>query len=103
MISADGGTWKKTEVDTTSLWEIGQNKTSKQIISELQELGDRETGLEDTLELLKSPFHEARLLALAELLLHDREDLIQKAAGWMLRYAIEKFPEGQKAFLQGSR
>ncbi|MHB9112140.1 MAG: DNA alkylation repair protein [Thermoleophilia bacterium] len=37
---------------------------AEQIITEMKELGDRETALDDTLELLKSPFHEARLLAL---------------------------------------
>lgn len=70
-------------------------------------------------------------LALAELLLYDREDLIHKAAGWMLRevgnrdinaeteflikyyrqmprtmlrYAIEKFPESERqAFLRGTK
>ena len=46
----------------------------------------------------------ADTLVLAQLLLHDREDLIHKAVGWMLRYAIEKFPEAQRqAFLRGDR
>jgi 3-methyladenine DNA glycosylase AlkD len=73
----------------------------------------------------------ADTLALAEELMEDKEDLIHKAAGWMLRevgkrertvevrfldrhyrqmprtmlrYAIEKFPEGERqAFLRGER
>ena len=70
-------------------------------------------------------------LALSEMLLHDREDLIHKAVGWMLRevgkrnredadgflikhykqmprtmlrYAIERLPETERlAYLRGTR
>lgn len=93
-------------------------------------LGERRIGIMSTFRFIKAGDF-ADTLALAELLLHDREDLIHKAVGWMLRevgnrdfhaeeefllkhyrdmprtmlcYAIEKFPEGQRqAFLQGSR
>lgn len=38
-------------------------------------------------------------LALCELLLHDKEDLIHKAAGWMLREAGKRDIEAEKIFL----
>ena len=37
--------------------------------------------------------------ALAEVLMHDTEDLIHKATGWMLRYAGDKDPARLTAFL----
>ncbi len=95
-----------------------------------QSLWERRIGIMSTFRFIKAGDF-ADTLALAELLLHDREDLIHKAVGWMLRavgnrdfhveeefllkhyrdmprtmlrYAIEKFPEGERrAFLQGSR
>ena len=36
---------------------------------------------------------------LAEILLHDKEDLIHKAVGWALRYAGDKEPKRLMRFL----
>ena len=41
--------------------------------------------------------------ALSELLLHDREDLIHKAVGWMLRYSGDQDPARLRAFLDEHR
>ena len=37
--------------------------------------------------------------AIAEMLIHDKEDLVNKATGWMLRYAGDKNPVKLKALL----
>lgn len=93
-------------------------------------LWERRIGMMSTFQFIKQgDFTDT--LALAELLLYDREDLIHKAVGWMLRevgnrdmtaeeaflvkhyremprtmlrYAIEKFPEDKRqAYLNGTR
>jgi 3-methyladenine DNA glycosylase AlkD len=91
---------------------------------------ERRIGIVSTFQFIKRrDFSDT--LAVVELLLNDKEDLIHKAAGWMLRevgkrdpdaeksflakhyrqmprtmlrYAIEKFPEGERqAYLHGTR
>ena len=93
-------------------------------------LWERRIGVMATFHFVKRG-HFSDTLAIAELLLKDREDLIHKAVGWMLRevgkrdlhaeedflvkfykkmprtmlrYAIEKLPETERqAYLQGTR
>jgi len=95
-----------------------------------KDLWERRIGVMSTFHFVKkNNFQDT--LAVAELLLHDQEDLIHKAVGWMirevgnrnrnsaegflakhyrqmprtmLRYAIEKFPEMErKAYLHGTK
>jgi len=95
-----------------------------------ESLWERRIGIMSTFYFIKrGRFSDT--LAIAELLLKDREDLIHKATGWMLReigkrdmpveegflnrfyrkmprtmlrYAIEKFPEAERqAYLKGTR
>ncbi|HCP35751.1 MAG TPA: DNA alkylation repair protein [Deltaproteobacteria bacterium] len=94
------------------------------------DLWERRIGVMSTLYFIKQDDH-VDILQIAEVLLEDDHDLIQKAVGWMLRevgkrdivreeafllkhykkmprtmlrYAIEKFPEKErKAYLQGEK
>ena len=93
-------------------------------------LWERRIGIMSTFHFIKRNYF-SDTLSIAELLLKDREDLIHKAVGWMLRetgkrdthaeevflnryyrrmprtmlrYAIEKMPEDQRqAYLRGTR
>jgi 3-methyladenine DNA glycosylase AlkD len=97
-------------------------------LSHSKSLWERRIGIMSTFHFIKKN-HFADTLVIAEMLLKDREDLIHKAVGWMLRevgkrdlgieegflgkfykvmprtmlrYAIEKFPEAERqAYLQG--
>ncbi len=64
-------------------------------------LWDRRMAVMATFHFIKRhDFNET--LGLAELLLCDKEDLLHKAVGWMLRYAIEKFPKDRRQqYLKG--
>jgi 3-methyladenine DNA glycosylase AlkD len=93
-------------------------------------LWERRIGIMSTFHFIKRN-HFSDTLAIAKILLKDKEDLIHKAVGWMLRetgkrdirveedflgkfygkmprtmlrYAIEKFPEGERqAYLRGMK
>ncbi len=106
-------------------------KRDKQILDDLaksKNIWERRITIMATFYFIKNHQY-ADALRIAEILLRDKEDLIQKAVGWMLReignrnldieefflrkhykdmprtmlrYAIEKFPEGKrKAYLTG--
>lgn len=94
------------------------------------DLWDRRIGIMSTFHFIKKE-EFSDTMAIAEILLYDKEDLIHKAAGWMLRevgkrnlaveerflikyhkvmprtmlrYAIEKLPEGKRlAYLHGTK
>lgn len=105
----------------------GDKKTIYQLAGS-KSLWERRIGIMSTFNFIKKN-HFADTLAIAEVLLNDKEDLIHKAVGWMLRevgkrdlkveegflmkfykemprtmlrYAIEKFPEAERqAYLNG--
>jgi 3-methyladenine DNA glycosylase AlkD len=108
------------------------NEDKKQIyqLAGSRSLWERRIGVMSTFHFIKRN-HFSDTLATAEMLLKDKEDLIHKALGWMLReigkrdlkveekflgkfykemprtmlrYAIEKFPETERlAYLRGTR
>jgi 3-methyladenine DNA glycosylase AlkD len=59
---------------------------------------ERRIGIVSTFHFIKrQDFSD--ILAVVELLLHDKEDLIHKAAGWMLREVGKRDPNAEKSFL----
>jgi 3-methyladenine DNA glycosylase AlkD len=108
------------------------NGDKKQIyqLAGSRSLWERRIGIMSTFHFIKKK-HFSDTLAIAEILLKDKEDLIHKAVGWMLRetgkrdlkveegflgkfykemprtmlrYAIEKFPEAERlAYLRGAK
>jgi len=99
-------------------------------LAKSKDLWEKRISVISTLAFIKLADEYENTLALAEILLHDKHDLIQKAVGWMvrevgnrsipaetaflkkhyktmprtaLRYSIEKFPEEiRKAYLAGT-
>jgi 3-methyladenine DNA glycosylase AlkD len=109
---------------------FNRDKNPLYALARSNSLWERRIGIMSTFHFVKRN-HFSDTLAIAEILLNDREDLIHKAVGWMLReagkrdlnseqaflskfykkmprtmlrYAIEKFPEAERrAYLQGSK
>lgn len=109
---------------------FNRDKSTLYQLAESKILWERRVGVLATFHFIKKG-HFSDTLAIAELLLNDREDLIHKAVGWMLRevgkrdpsveekflnrfyrkmprtmlrYAIEKLPDDEKrAYLHGTR
>ncbi|MBA3035086.1 MAG: DNA alkylation repair protein [Desulfobacterium sp.] len=61
-------------------------------------LWERRIGVISTFHFIKrDDFTD--ILAIAKMLLHDKEDLIHKAVGWMLRETGKRSPKSEKRFL----
>ncbi|KAI9132475.1 DNA alkylation repair protein [Acaryochloris sp. CCMEE 5410] len=68
-------------------------------LAQSQSLWERRIAMMATFQWIRNhDFEDA--LAIAKLLLHDKEDLIHKAVGWMLREIGKRDLETEKAFLK---
>lgn len=91
-------------VDSSASYIVGNylEKRDKQILYKLANsanVWERRIAIISTFQFIKNrQFSDA--LNLAELLLHDKEDLIQKAVGWMLREIGKRNVAAEKEFLQ---
>jgi 3-methyladenine DNA glycosylase AlkD len=91
-------------VDRAAPWVIGNYLMDKprKILYKLaksKKMPERRTAIVSTLYFIgKGDVDDA--FKLAELLLHDKEDLIHKANGWALRFAGDKDQEQLRRFLE---
>ncbi|MEX6686426.1 DNA alkylation repair protein [Danxiaibacter flavus] len=67
-------------------------------LAKSKNIWERRTSILGTCYFIKKG-ETADTFKIAEILLLDKEDLIHKAAGWMLRFAGDKDPKGLRAFL----
>lgn len=90
-------------VDRAALWVVGSYLVDKprKILYKLaksKNMPERRTAIVSTLYFIgKGDVDDA--FKIAELLLHDKEDLIHKANGWALRFAGDKDQDGLIRFL----
>lgn len=80
-------------------WLLERDKTLLYELARSARLWDRRIAIVSTWWFIRKG-HLADTFALAEILLHDPEDLIQKATGWMLREAGKKDPRALERFLR---
>lgn len=90
-------------VDSSAPYIVGKYLQDKErdilyTLSASSSLWERRIAILSTFSFIREQeFKET--LAIAEALLHDPEDLIHKAAGWMLREVGKRDPEKERAFL----
>ncbi len=79
-------------------WLLGRDRAPLRRLARSPLLWDRRIAILATLAFIKEG-DVADTFEIAERLLADREDLIHKATGWMLREAEKKDPAAARAFL----
>ena len=78
---------------------LDKNKSPLYKLAKSKDLWERRIAIISTLHFIKNQrFDDA--LEIIKQLLNDKEDLIHKAAGWMLREVGKQAPTVEKAFLQ---